>query len=107
MHQSTPVITLADRADWIMSQRKIGVSLKDIAAALGISIASASRTILARPELRAKEQPVVTARFSVTGRVHNQTRATTIRAADRAAAEDHFRRAYPGAEGVGAMRLGA
>ena len=102
---TTPVTIRADRADWVMAQVSAGALLKDIASALGICIASVSRTIRPRPELRAKEQPSVTSRYSVTGFVRGSKHATTIRAADRAAAEDRFRRAYPGAEGVGAERL--
>jgi len=102
---TTSVIIRADRAEWIIAQRNAGVGLKDIAAALGISIASASRTYNPRHEPREKEQPGATARYRVTGRVCGVKHATTIRAADRAAAEDRFRRAYPGAEGVRAERL--
>ena len=100
-NQCTPVLTLADRADWITSRRRAGVFWKDIASALGISMPSVRRAHSPMP----KEQPGVTARYSVTGFVRGAERKITTRAADRAAAEDRFRRAYPGAEGVGAERL--
>ena len=104
-NQCTPVLTLADRVDWITSQRRAGVFWNDIASALGISTPSVRRAHSRMPEAMPKEQPSVTSRYSVTGFVRGSKHATTIRAADRAAAEDRFRRAYPGAEGVGAERL--
>ena len=100
-NQCTPVLTLADRVDWITSQRKAGVIWKDIASALGISPPSVRRA----HSPMSKEQPSVTARYSVTGFVRGSKHVITIRAADRAAAEDRFRRAYPGAEVVRAERL--
>ena len=98
---STPLTVRLDRADWILSQRNAGVPLRDIAAALDISMSSAARTY--RPRL----DPSPSRRFSVTGIWCNETRKITTRADDRAAAEDRFRRAYPGAIVTRTERLGA
>jgi hypothetical protein len=100
---STPLTVRLDRADWILAQRNAGVQLRDIADALGISMSSAARTY--RPRL--ETPPPVSRRFSVTGVFRSETRKITTRAADKSAAEDRFRRAYPGAIVTKTERLGA
>ena len=102
-----PSVATRDRTAWISSQVHAGVLQKDIALALGVS----ARSVMCAMD-RARHPPRCgpasfngPGRYRVTGTIRNETRATTIRAADRAAAEDRFRRAYPGAEGVGAERL--
>jgi hypothetical protein len=99
---STPLTVRLDRADWILAQRNAGVQLRDIADALGISMSSAARTY--RPRL---DPPPVSRRFSVTGIFRSETRKITTRADDKSAAEDRFRRAYPGAIVTKTERLGA
>ena len=104
--QPGAVLKLADRFDWIVSQKRAGVSQKDIAIALGVSEKCVSRLVERAPtQHRVNRISDGPGRYSVTGFVRGSKHATTIRAADRAAAEDRFRRAYPGAEVVGAVRL--
>ena len=102
-----PSVATRDRTAWISSQVHAGVLQKDIAIALGVS----AKSVMCAMD-RARHPPRCgpasfngPGRYSVTGFVRGAKHASTIRAADRAAAEDRFRRAYPGAEVVRAERL--